>query len=143
VTVILHGVNEAKAAVDDNVRQMQAATRQATAQVLHLIERATKQRLSQSSHEPGTPTPSQPGDPPSLVTGNLRRSITVTGPDAVTPSTWRGKVGPTAIYGRRQELGDPGGTPLPARPFLLPSFISIQAQIQGIFRRAWTTAILR
>lgn len=145
MSIVLHGVDQAVAAIDRKVEQMRVATRQATAQVLHLIERRTKQLLTTSTHPPGEPTTSRPGEPPSLVTGNLRRSITVTGPTAVTTASWRGEVGPTAIYGRIQELGGIAGrgAELPARPYLMPAFRELQAQIRAIFERAWTQAIIR
>jgi hypothetical protein len=43
-------------------------------------ETAIKVTLTSSSHPLGTPTPSRPGQPPSLVTGRLRRSMTRTPP---------------------------------------------------------------
>jgi len=142
--IVLRGVDQFMAAVDGKVATMRAATRAATAKALHLIERTTKQKLGLKSHERGTPTPSGPGEPPALVTGNLRRSIKVTGPDPVTANSWRGKVGPTAIYGRAQELGDvTGHGVLPPRPYLKPSYDELREEIRALFHAAWTTAILK
>lgn len=90
----------------------------AVARAAHVGERAIKQQLTTSSHPRGTPTPSAPGEPPSLVTGSLRRSVQVViYPAAITPYA---DVGPTMIYGRVQELGG-GWSNLPARPYVAPA----------------------
>jgi hypothetical protein len=144
VTVILHGVEKTIAALGAIDREMSAAVRQVTADALHLVERKTKQKLTTSSHSPGTPTPSAPGEPPSLVTGNLRRSIKVTGPESAGPGAWRGEVGPTAIYGRIQELGGEThrGT-LPARPYLKPALDEAMPEILRAYKAAMTAVILK
>jgi len=85
------------------------------------IEQQIKTLLSTSAHPPGTPTPSAPGSPPAVVTGTLRRSITTErrpGAGGVYVS-----VGPTAVYGRIQELGGRAGrgSTLPARPYVAPA----------------------
>lgn len=139
--IIVHGVSEAIAALEAKNAQINAATRTATAKVLHLVERRTKEKLSEKSHAAGTPTPSGPGEPPALITGNLRRSITVNGPDTIGPGTFRGEVGPTAIYGRVQELGG-GPSNLPARPYLQPAYDELRNEIPSIFREAWAAAIV-
>lgn len=156
--IILHGVDKFIGAVDLKVTQMRRATAMATAKALHLIERRTKQKLSVRSHQPRTPTPAGPGDPPALITGNLRRSITVMGPEPIGPNAWRGQVGPTAVYGRIQELGGEihsvhtsmvmmgvtgSGIRIPARPYLEPSYEELKDEIRAIFRTAWTEAILK
>lgn len=144
MSVVFRGVAEAIAGVEHKVAAMHAASRLATGQALHLIERNAKAELTTSSHRADERTPSMPGEPPSLVTGNLRRSITVTGPTKVGPAGWRGQVGPTAIYGRIQELGGRAGrTTLPARPYLAPAFAESLPEIRAIFKRAYTTAILK
>ena len=143
MTIILRGVEKFVGAVDMKVEQMRRATIAATAKALHLIERRAKQNLGLKSHKEGTPTPSAPGEPPALISGNLRRSITVAGPDAVTANSWRGQVGPTAVYGRIQELGGPTGHGvLPARPYLTPAYDDSKEEIRAIFEAAWTKAIL-
>lgn len=142
--IVLHGVERFMAAIDTKVAQMHAATRAATAKALHVIERAAKQQLTTSSHAVNEPTPSAPGEPPSLVTGNLRRSITVTGPEEVGPAKWRGEVGPTAVYGRIHELGGQAGhSTLPARPYMQPALDDVREEIRAIFQAAWTEAILK
>jgi HK97 gp10 family phage protein len=144
--IILHGVERAIAALEQKSAAMRAATRQATAKALHLIEKRAKEKLTTSSHAASEPTPSAPGEPPSLVTGNLRRSIKVTGPTLITSSTWMGQVGPTAVYGRIQELGGVtgrgGATTLPARPYMRPALEEVMPEITDLFRAAATKAIL-
>lgn len=143
VSVVWHGIKEAVGAVGAISARMEAATQRATREVLHLIERRTKQRLAEKSHKRGTPTPSGAGEPPALITGNLRRSISVSGPEPMGLGVWGGKVGPTAIYGRVQELGGTTarGT-LPARPYLRPSLEELLPEIAEIYRAAWASAIV-
>lgn len=141
--IVLRGIERFVGAVDLKIEQMRRATIAATAKALHMIEKRAKQKLGLKSHKKGTPTPSGPGEPPALVTGNLRRSITVMGPEPVTPNSWRGQVGPTAVYGRVQELGGPTGRgTLPARPYLEPSYEELQGEIRDLFVEAWRTATL-
>lgn len=68
-------------------------------------ETAIKVMLSLSSHPPGTPTPSRPGQPPSLITGELRRSVILLPPGEIAAYTWSCFAGPTAVYARVQEFG--------------------------------------
>lgn len=139
-SVIWHGITEAKGALDAMSARMEAATQRATREALHLIERRTKEKLAEKTHQRGTPTPSGAGEPPALITGNLRRSIRVSGPEREMEG-WRGHVGPTAAYGRAQELGG-GPRNLPARPYLRPSLDELKPEIAEIFRAAWASAIL-
>jgi phage gpG-like protein len=156
--IVLRGVDRFLGAVDLKVEQMRRATEAATAKALHLIEKAAKQKLGIRSHQRGTPTPSAPGDPPALISGNLRRSITVTGPEPITANSWRGQVGPTAAYGRIQELGGDitsmhtsmvmmgtagSGIRLPARPYMQPAYDDSKDEIRAIFEAAWSEAILK
>jgi len=142
MTVIVTGVQEAIAALMEKNTQVDEATRLATAKVLHLIEKRTKDKLGENSHQRGTPTPSGPGEPPALITGTLRRSINVSGPESLGAGAYRGSVGPTAIYGRVQELGG-GASNLPARPYLKPAYDELLPRIPAIYREAWTAAIMK
>lgn len=144
--IIVRGVGAAVAALDVKIVQMRAATATATRKALSLIERNTKQKLRTYTHREGEPTNSPPGEPPAWVTGTLARSVSGEGPTLIGTATWRGRVGPTAVYGRIQELGGtagPGGhSVLPARPYLQPTFDDALPDIERIFREAWTAAIL-
>jgi phage gpG-like protein len=142
--IVVSGVREFGAALDAVVAKQRAATRQATAKLLHQIERAAKANLALGTHRRGEPTTSAPGEPPDLVTGNLRRGVQVTGPEAVGATGWRGEVGPTAIYGRIQELGGITGahhSVLPARPYMQPAWDEVEPLIAPTYRAAWLGAL--
>ncbi|WP_327088533.1 hypothetical protein OIE66_40495 [Nonomuraea sp. NBC_01738] len=94
-------------------------------------EREIKRTLRTSSHPRGTPTPSAPGEPPSLVSGALRRSVKAGRPHQTGAARWEAKTAPTIIYSRIQELGGRTGrghrTVLPARPYVGPTRIRLIA----------------
>jgi len=95
-----------------------------------VMVRATMLQLGLSSHVKGTPTPSQPGMPPAMVGGDLRRSVRA---DPVTGAgtRWQTQVGATTVYARIHELGGNAGrghkTHLPPRPYLRPALDLIVA----------------
>lgn len=138
----LLGVSEFKAAIDGHIARQLAATRVAVGKGAHLIEEKAKLELTTSSHKKGTPTPSAPGEPPSLVSGTLRRSVTVQGPTSFGAG-FTASAGPTSIYGRIQELGGVTGrnhaTTLPARPYMAPAVDAAGPELQSLFREAWAT----
>jgi phage gpG-like protein len=68
-------------------------------------ETAVKVTLTSSTHPPGTTTPSDPGQPPSLVTGRLRRSVTRTPPRLIAPGSAACLVGSAVIYAAVHEFG--------------------------------------
>jgi len=145
--VKLLGVAEFTAAIEAMVVAADVASREAVAAGAHLIEAETKEDLSIGSHAKGEPTSSAPGAPPDLVTGALRRSVKVEGPARVGPATWRAGVGPTAVYGRIQELGGVtgrgGATALPARPYLGPALQHLidSGRLSAVFSKAWRAAV--
>lgn len=145
------GVDEWSAALDAMLERVGKATDVTVDAGLALIQRGAQQNLTYFTHPRGTPTPSAPGDPPALISGALRRSIkarrTRKGPDV-----FEGRVGPTIIYGRIQELGgrlgrnprhamwrSPGS--LPPRPYLRPAAFNAAPKIRKLFVEAWTRAI--
>lgn len=143
------GLTELNAAIEGLAASLTTATRSATAKASHLVEREIKQTLGTSSHPRGTPTPSSPGEPPSLVTGTLRRSITVDGPHPLGLGRWEAQIGPTAVYGRIQELGGVtgrgGATVLPPRPYVQPSFerLASSGALVEVYFAAWRAAFAR
>ncbi|MEU1371998.1 hypothetical protein ABZ454_38815 [Streptomyces sp. NPDC005803] len=143
------GVTQLTHALQGMVASLDTATRLATAQASHLLEREIKKTLATSSHPRGTPTPSSPGEPPSLVTGTLRRSITVKGPLPLGIGRWEAQIGPTAVYGRIQELGGVtgrgGATVLPARPYVHPAYAKLAASgaLTHLYHSAWRAAMAR
>lgn len=143
------GLSELTGAMARLTASFNMATRTATAHASHVVEAAIKEQLTTSSHRKGTPTPSAPGEPPSLVTGTLRRSISVSGPHPLGTSRWEARIGPTAVYGRIQELGGPtgrgGATDLPSRPYVAPAYERVVATgaVSAIYQQAWRAAIAR
>lgn len=99
---------------------------------------ATQQRtlLTLGSHPPGTRTGSPPGSPPWRITGHLTDSVTVRRARPLGPGRWEGSVGPTAVYGRVQELGG-GPFRLPARPSLRPAWDLVRPTVSSQFRATW------
>lgn len=140
--ILWEGMSEFRAALDAIVARQLAASREALTLSAHEVERQAKAQLSQTSHPKRTPTPSRPGDPPSLVSGALRRSVTVKGPTAVGPQSWEAQVGGTVVYARIQELGGTTGrghmTELPPRPYMKPALDAAQEFIAEAFRKAWS-----
>jgi phage gpG-like protein len=136
VEVEFDGGAQLVAALRAQPARADAAGKRAVTKAAHLLEKNTKLQLSLSSHPAGTPTPSQPGEPPSLITGHLRRSVKVRGPARIA-SGWEALVGPTAVYGRVQEFGGRTGrgmrTSLPARPYVRPAVRTSREDIQRIF----------
>jgi len=99
-------------------------------------ERQIKLTLTESGrHAPGTPTPSAPGSPPSIVTGALRASVK-TGRVKSGFHGYSVSVGPTVVYARVQELGSDR---LPARPYVAPTMM----KKNRIIRQAYVDAYQR
>src|SRR5277367_1887085 len=101
------------------------AARDAASSAAAVIERGIKLELSRSSHAPKTPTPSAPGQPPSLMTGRLRQSVRMTRLDRTGAGQWTAHIAPTTVYSRIQELGGWAGrhhrSHLPPRPYIKPA----------------------
>lgn len=146
-SVQVTGVAQLNMAIERMALSLNRATGTATVHAAHLLEREVKKELSKSSHSRGTPTPSSPGEPPSLVTGTLRRSISVKGPHPLGMGRWEAQIGPTAVYGRIQELGGVtgrgGAANLPARPYVSPAFRRMAATgaLSRVYHSAWRAAI--
>ncbi len=121
-----------------------AVTREATVAAASVYERSIKEELRKSSHPKRTPTPSAPGEPPSLVSGNLMRSVAVYGPTGGA-GVYVAEIGPSAIYGRIQELGGVTGrgyrTQLPARPYVHPGAEKARTEVHGMYLTAWSTIL--
>ena len=81
-----------------------AATELGMADAGQSVSGQTKRNLSLSAHAPGTRTPAPPGGPPSLISGDLRRSVRASD---VTRTGYRFhvRVGATMIYARIQQMG--------------------------------------
>jgi phage gpG-like protein len=148
ISVTLLGIPEFNAALTVRADNVRNATRVATHRAGLLLERRTKQKLTTYSHRRGTPTPSPPGHPPAIISGQLRRGIKTEG-SAFEGDVITVRVGPTAVYGRIQELGGRCGrnlaTTLPARPYLGPTLRAIkdsgelQAEFVAAWRKSWSS----
>jgi phage gpG-like protein len=137
----LDGFEEMMAALKAKQEAVQAATPRALSQAAHRVEQSVKRLLGASSHPPGTPTPSPPGAPPSLVTGNLRRSITV-GDVEGRGTHWSVTVSSNLVYSRIQQFGGTAGrgAHLPARPYMTV-IGPASGGIQRDFRAEWGIAL--
>ena len=74
-------------------------------------------------HPYGTKSPSPPGSTPAMITGRLRESVTVKPAVRTGFDTYKAEVGPTVVYARAQEEGNPNPgwfapNTIPARPYL-------------------------
>lgn len=135
------GIDELRAALLTAVGRADELTKVATITGIAVLERATKEQLRKSSHTKRTKTPSAPGSPPSLITGQLMGSVATRGPVG-GGGVWSASVGPTKIYGRIQELGGVTGrnhaTTLPARPYVRPARDVSVDEIHALFITAWS-----
>jgi hypothetical protein len=125
------------------VGKVVGATPQGLANAAHHLEASIKLELSRTSHPPGTPTPSPPGSPPSLITGTLRRSIQVEGPTQTGPGRWTANVGTGLVYSRIQEYGGTAGrgSRLPARPYMAPGLATALPGMGALIEQAWADAL--
>jgi phage gpG-like protein len=117
------------AEVTGHLKAMQARAPLATkaaasAMGLLMVAETTLVELDRYTHPPGVPTNSPPGEPPALVSGDLRRSVRMT-PPASSGARSAVVVGGTVVYARIQELGGWAGrnhaSYLPPRPYLKPA----------------------
>lgn len=140
--VVFEGVSGFTAGLKAMTVAMDAATKAATATGAHLIEAQIKTELARSSHPKRTPTPSRPGSPPALVSGRLRQSVKVEGPTSLGGGTYQARIGPTAVYGRVQELGG-GKVPLPSRPYVDPAMKELETsgRLGSVYVDAWRTGM--
>ncbi|WP_020658398.1 hypothetical protein [Amycolatopsis benzoatilytica] len=133
------GVSEFKAAIEGSIARQVAATSTAVAKGAHVIEGKAKEELTKASHKRGTPTPSMAGQPPALVSGTLRRSVIVQGPKPTSSAGFSASIGPTAVYGRIQELGGMAGhSRLPPRPYMRPAVTKSATELDSLFKEAWS-----
>lgn len=140
----VQGVDEWKAATQAIRERTRVETDRAVDDSLAVIQQAAQRNLSLTSHPRGTPTPSQPGQPPSLIGGALRRAVKARRL-LHGPRVFSGGVGPTIVYGPIQERSGWAGAGhrsfIPARPYLRPARASAIPAIRRIFITAWTRAI--
>ena len=146
VTAHVEGLGDFNKAVAAMQRRIANAGRGIVSESLAVVERAAKKNF-EGSHPPGFPHVG--GSKPNVVTGHLRRGIRTTPVRRIGVTEWEGDVGPTAIYGRRIELGYPGGGSGPGHqrtrpfPYLKPAADDSHARIRAVAVKHWTRAVLK
>jgi hypothetical protein len=82
-----------------------------------------------------------------VLTGTLRRSIHVEGPEPFGVGGWMAQVGPSEVYGRRVELGFHGTDSLGRKydqdgnPYMERGFARVAPQLPEVFAGAWAEAM--
>lgn len=146
-TARVDGIPQWRNAMRETLRALDGASRRATTDGANLVERETKLILRLKSHRPGTPTPSQPGEPPALITGFLARSNETRPARRAGPFQWRSQSGPTAVYSRIHELGGWTGPGhriyLPPRPYMRPVNERVRGPIHDHYQRRWAEVLER
>lgn len=141
ITADVRGVPEVIGAMMGMVAQARVDTPAQINDALRVVARQQRTLLNLGSHSPGTKTGSPPGSPPWRITGRLMDSVTVRRATPTGLDRWEGMVGPTAVYGRIQELGGDTGrghrTHLPPRPSLYPAWVIVRPTIRPQFTAAW------
>ena len=137
----VEGLTELRARLTAAAGRLDSETHTATSAAAAVAEKAVKEQLRQSSHQKGTVTPADPGQPPSLITGNLMRSVAINGPTG-RAGAYKAEIGPTAVYGRIQELGGNTGrghrTHLPRRPYVQPAWAEAAPEVTTTYLAAWS-----
>lgn len=135
----VRGGQEFRAALTAQITAARAVTEIAVKEAAEQVARDAVDKLMLKEHAKRTPTPSSPGEPPAMITGGLKASVTVTPVTHVGRDRYEARVGPTKVYSRIQELGGTAGhgARLPARPYLKPALQEAHTKIAAIFRAAW------
>ena len=122
--------------------RVEAASERGARQAAAYIQKLAMEELG-NFHPAGTPTPSSPGEPPTSITGTLRRSISATDPQRMAIGAYSVQVGPTVIYGRHVELGGAGWPEGVAYPYMQPAYEKAKSdpQFRQIIGSAWATGI--
>ncbi len=138
------GVEQFLTGVERQIAAFDVAARATVTQGVAWAE-ATAKGNFQGAHRKGEPHVG--GLRPNIVTGNLRRSITHDPIRRVGVATYASRVGPTAEYGRRVQLGWPGpsdGTPghqvTRAFPYM-PDAAEAYSRLNEIALANWRRAI--
>ena len=144
VTIEIRNLDAFRNAVKALGEAMRTATGKAVNECLRVAALQERTLLDLGRHPLGTRTGSPPGSPPWLVTGHLHDSVKVRRARETAPGVWYGEMGPSAIYGRIQELGGNTGrghrTHLPPRPHLYPAWRLVRPTMRDTFIKAWRDA---
>jgi hypothetical protein len=88
----------------------------------------------EGSHKKNQPRVPNANNRPNIVTGNLRRSIRSSGIVSLGGARFEATAGPTAIYGRRVELGYNNRG---SYPFFGPAVKATRARMQEVATSNW------
>jgi phage gpG-like protein len=145
ISIEVSGSVDLRAALERHIENIDRAAGEFVSDAMDILQREIMEQLRLTTHPLGTPTPSMPGEPPSLVTGNLMRSVNTYGPYHEGAHEASGLVGPTAVQARIQELGGITGrdyaTTLPARPYVRPAVVLAHPKIEHAAREHFGAAI--
>jgi hypothetical protein len=156
----VHGVDRFNEQLAEMARRADKATDLGVDNALRIITEEARHLLIAQSHPPFTSTPSVAPEPPAKISGGLADSF-VPERDPSFGGVHSGRVGPTKIYSRIQELG---GTIyaqaaaqlswfvdgawhhaqwvyIPPRPYLKPGAEAAKPRIATSFRNLWNRAL--
>lgn len=88
----------------------------------------------EGAHKKNRPRVPNSSNRPNIVTGNLRRSIRSSGITSLGGARFEATAGPTAIYGRRVELGFNNRG---SYPFFGPAVKATRARMQAVATSNW------
>lgn len=138
----LRGGEEFAAALRTQIVAARAVADTATREASDEVGRWVTDELMLKEHAKSTPTPSSPGEPPAMISGHLKASVTVEPVRPIGADRFEARVGPTAVYARIQELGGETGrghaTRLPARPYMRSARRKAKPRVLAIFRAAFS-----
>lgn len=133
---MLNNIPEVRREIDRAMGNLEKGARLARdAMMSRLIQLAQEQIKGDRSN---VGYPATPGQPPMNVTGNLRRSIRGE-KFRIGFATYTAVVGPTIVYGRSVELGDPYNPPSWRNgqnfPYMKPAFDEYKKEHAAILRK--------
>ncbi|MGN6724113.1 MAG: hypothetical protein ACTHJM_16015 [Marmoricola sp.] len=135
----VRGLGDLEAALTRGMGQAALAARSNVELLaLDLIKEA--QANFSGSHAKGRPHISSANGYPNVVTGTLRRSIQSDGIKAIGPAIYSTRVGPSTVYARAIELGNPRSRS-GAYPYFGPAAKRVRAKAGAIATANWSRII--
>jgi hypothetical protein len=118
------------------VQRSDEATMFALGAVAGSIQAQAARNASGPHHDRGVGHVAWAGEGPNVVSGDLRRSIRVKMRRQGFGS-YSATVGPSMVYGRAVELGNPMWKSGVKYPYLVPAYKTIEPKAQDIFTKAY------
>lgn len=136
----LLGIKEARAKLKELRLAANEATRAAVVEGAHVIQARAMEKASGPRHRrvgrsSWDPPGHMGGEGPDVRSGMHRRSFIVRGPTS-EGYAWRAQIGPTMVYSRALELGNPR-TGAPPYPSLGPGVEAAKPELVAVFHKAW------